>query len=283
MKLGIFAKTFSRTRLEEALAAVKVYGLDCVQFNFSSAGLPTLPDTIDRALANRIQSELKKFSLSLAAVSGTCNLIHPEPAQRTKNLSNLCGLIRACPGLGADVVTLCTGTRDAVDMWRKHKENQSPEAWRDLVTSLDQLLPVAQEYGVVLGIEPEPANVISSAPEARKLLDEMKSPWLKIIFDAANLLQPQTVKMQKEVLTAGMDLLGRDVILAHAKDLTSTPNTGHVAAGQGALDYPLYFSLLQSAGFNGPLILHSLTEKEVPTAVAFLKKNLRSTSAFLQS
>jgi len=30
-------------------------------------------------------------------------------------------------------------------MWRAHPENHSPGAWRDLVHSLEQLLPIAQE------------------------------------------------------------------------------------------------------------------------------------------
>ena len=55
MKISIFAKTFSRPTLAATLDAVREHGLDSVQFNLSSAGLPTLPDEItliqpDRAL-----------------------------------------------------------------------------------------------------------------------------------------------------------------------------------------------------------------------------------------
>lgn len=279
MRLGIFAKTFVRANFEEVFAAAKAHGLDCVQFNFSCAGLPTMPESIDPALLERVRAELERRSLLMAAVSGTCNLIHPVLAQRRQNLTNLETLIRACPELGTSVVTLCTGTRDAADMWRAHPDNHSADAWQDLVLALAGLLPVAEQQGVVLGIEPEPANVINSAPRARKLLDEMKSPCLKIIFDAANLLQPYTLKMQDQILSSAVGLLGADIVVAHAKDLTSDPCAGHVAAGRGGLDYGLYLSLLKGAGFKGPVILHSLSEEEVPAAVAFLQKR---TNALLQ-
>src|ERR1700687_5114417 len=107
MQLGIFAKTFVRRNVADAFAAVKSCGLECVQFNFSCAGLPTLPDAIDPSLVRQIRSELERHELFMAAVSGTCNLIHPQPERREKNLANLEKLIRAAGPLGTRVVTLC--------------------------------------------------------------------------------------------------------------------------------------------------------------------------------
>src|SRR5690349_23650976 len=158
MQLGIFAKTFARADFDQGFAAIKGHGLKCLQFNFSCAGLPTLPDRIDPGLLRQIRSALERQSLTMAAVSGTGNLIHPNPSERARCLANLCTVIRACPLLGAPVTTLCTGTRDPADMWRRHPENHSPEAWHDLVRSLQELLPVAAENRVFLGVEPEPAN-----------------------------------------------------------------------------------------------------------------------------
>jgi sugar phosphate isomerase/epimerase len=278
MQLGIFAKTFVRPTFEEAFAAAKGHGLDCLQFNFSCAGLPTLPDSIDPILARRIRGELEKRSMNMAAVSGTCNLIHPDWSQRAKGLVNLEILIRACGELGTSVVTLCTGTRDPNDMWRAHPENHSPGAWRDLVVALDKLLPVAQSVQAVLGVEPEPANVIDSAARARKLLDDMKSPCLKIVFDAANLLQTRTLPIQRKVLLEAIELLGADIVVGHAKDLANGPSANHVTVGRGALDYGFYLSLLKQSGFKGPLILHSLKEDEVEAAAAFVRIHLQRLS-----
>jgi len=274
MQLGIFARTFVRPSLEETFDAVKSCGLDCLQFNFSCIGQPTLPEPIDRALALRIRTELEKRSLVMVAASGTCNLIHPDPAQRVQCLRRLQTMIASCRDFGTSVVTLCTGTRDATDMWRSHRENDSLSAGRDLRNSLESLLPLAEKHGVTLGIEPEPANVIASAQQARLLLDELKSPRLKIVFDAANLLVRHALAEQGRVLAEAAGLLGRDILLAHAKDLSREAPGVTVAAGTGGLDYHVYLSLLERAGFNGPVVLHSLAETEVPASVTFLRSQL---------
>ena len=103
-------------------------------------------------------------------------------------------------------------------MWHGHPDNRSPEAWRDLTRSLAKLLPVAEEVGIALALEPEPANVIDNAITARKLLDQVQSPCLKVVFDAANLVRPHTLA-QKAVLSRAFELLSEDIAIAHAKAL----------------------------------------------------------------
>jgi sugar phosphate isomerase/epimerase len=276
MQLGIFAKTFERPTLKEMFSCVREHGFECVQFNFACVGRPTLPQEIEPDLVQRIRSELSRCSLTMAAISGTCNLIHPRIAHRNSDLAKLENLIRHCPELGAPVVTVCTGSRDPDDMWHGHPDNRSPEAWRDLTSSLAQLLPAAEEMGVALAIEPEPANVIDTALTARKLLDQMQSPCLKIVFDAANLVRPHCYN-QRVVLSRAFELLNADVAIAHAKDLGTNPTRGQARVGAGALDYNLYLSILKKSGFNGPLILHGISEYEVDPAVRFLQATWEKT------
>jgi sugar phosphate isomerase/epimerase len=66
----------------------------------------------------------------------------------------------------------------------------------------------------------------------------------------------------------------KDVILAHAKDLDHDGDTGHMPAGQGKLDYDGYVALLHRFGFPGPLLLHGLSEAQVPGCVAFLRAKI---------
>ena len=105
MQLGIFAKTFARPTLREVFSSVREHGFGCVQFNFACAGRPTLPREIEPELVKGIRSELSRCSLTMAAISGTCNLIHPRIAQRNSDLAKLENLIRQCPELGTSVVT----------------------------------------------------------------------------------------------------------------------------------------------------------------------------------
>jgi sugar phosphate isomerase/epimerase len=278
MRLGIFAKTFQRPTLAQVLDAVVENGFDCVQFNFACVGLPSMPERILPGVAEQIAREMNQRSISMAAVSGTFNMIHPEAAKRQDGLRRLAAMARVCRLLNTSTITLCTGSRDAENMWCSHPLNRSPEAWRDLIASLSAALEMTEAAGVTLGIEPETANVIDSAANARKLLDEMKSPRLKIILDAANLLLPGDGPRMKSIIDEAVDLLADKIIAAHAKDfLDNGATVEHVAAGKGILDYGHYVAKLHSAGFSGPLILHGLEENEVSDSRRFVQAALAAT------
>jgi sugar phosphate isomerase/epimerase len=255
MRLGIFAKTFVRPSLAGTLDAIADCGLDCVQFNFACAGLAGLPEKIDPGVVSAAACELKRRNLTVAAVSGTFNMIDPDLARRREGLRRLEGIAASCAGLGAPMVTLCTGTRDPEEMWRSHPQNDSAEAWQDLQASMREAIKIADRHDVLLGVEPETANVVNSAKKARRLLDEMGSPRLKIIMDAANLFGPGQGARMAEVLDEAFALLGRDIALAHAKDFRDGADFTHVAAGRGILDWPRLLRLLRAAGYDGPLLL----------------------------
>jgi sugar phosphate isomerase/epimerase len=274
MQLGIFAKTFVRPTLVQTLDAILDHGLQVTQFNLACAGLPSLPAELDPALVSRIRWDFAVRNLTMAAVSGTYNMIHPDRSQRQEGLRRLAVLAGASRALGTPVITLCTGTRDPDNMWRGHPDNASPAAWRDLLDALEAAIAIAEEHDVTLGFEPEPANVIDSASRGRRLLDELRSPSLKVVLDAANLFRPGDLPRMAQVLDEAFALLGPDIVLAHAKDLTRGGKAGEVAAGRGYLDYDRYLALLHGAGYSGPLILHGLAESEVSGSVAFLRGKL---------
>jgi sugar phosphate isomerase/epimerase len=272
MRLGIFAKTFVRPTLPEVLDAIQSYGLSLIQFNMACAGLPAMPDHIDLALVDCIRREFASRELHMVALSGTFNMIHPDVNERQRGLQRLRVLASACRWLGTSVITLCTGTRDPHDKWRYHPDNASPEAWRDLTGSIHAALEIAEQYAITLAVEPEVSNVVDSPANARRLLDEMGSPRLKIIMDAANLFPAGTLPRQHEIMDEAFALLGDDVILAHAKDLSRDGEAGQEAAGTGLLDYDHYLGLLRESGFDGPLLLHGLAESQVGQAMQFLRQ-----------
>ena len=274
MQLGIFAKTFLRPTLEGVFDAVVKHGLSLVQLNFSCAGLPNLPERVEPDLLEKIRRETAARNITLVALSGTFNMIHPDPKARREGLDRFPVLAAACREFGIPAISLCTGTRDPEDMWRHHPDNQTPEAWRDLTNSLSEALASAEKYDVTLGVEPEVSNVVNSPAQARRLLDEMKSPHLKVIMDGANLFATGKLPYMREVLEEAFDLLGHDIIIAHAKDLDHDGEAGHLAAGKGLLDYDFYMRLLKQAEFNGPLLLHGLAESEVEESVGFLRRKL---------
>jgi sugar phosphate isomerase/epimerase len=272
MRLAIFARTFGRDTLAAALDAVVAHGLHAAQFNPALLGGPSLPESLSPAERGRVAAAHAARGITMVAVSGTYNMAHPDAAHRTAGARRLAALIAAAPALGTGVVTLCTGTRDPDDMWHAHPGNTAPDAWADMLASVTAAVEAAERAGVVVAVEPEPGNVVRDAPAARRLLHEVRSPALRIVFDAANLLPPERLPDQARVIGEALELLGPEIVLAHAKDVRGDGTV--VAAGRGAVDYPAYVAGLQAAGFDGPLVLHGLAEDEVDASVAFVRAAL---------
>jgi len=274
MQIGIFTSVFERTNLARRLEAVRQLGLNCVQFDLSSAGVASLPDRVEPEFCDHIHAAFSAQGVRMSAINGTFNMIHPDLNARREGLQRLHELALNCERLGTSLITLCTGSRDPQSMWRRHPDNDAPDAWNDLLHTMEEALTRTEETGVTLAFEPEVSNTVDSARKARLLLDTLQSPRLKVVMDGANIFHTGELPQMRAILTEAIDLLGPDIALAHAKDLDHDGDAGHLAAGTGLLDYPLYLSLLRRAGFTGPIILHGLSEAQAPDSVAFLRSLL---------
>jgi len=273
MRIAIFSKTFHRPTLDQVLAAIAKLGIREVHFNLACVGLEPLPAELSTAQCSEICEAFSRYGLTMCGVSGTFNAIHPDKSQRAELTRRACILIERCHEFGTNLVSLCTGTRDAENMWSDHSANQDPAAWRDLCDTLKTLLATANRHQVFLGIEPEQANVVNSAAAGRRLLDHFRSPRLKIILDAANLMHVDNLPQMRIVLDEAFDLLGPDIIMAHAKEFIGESN-GPCAPGNGPLDWGYYLMKLRESGFRGPLVLHNLGEASVTDGISLLESHL---------
>jgi sugar phosphate isomerase/epimerase len=273
-QIGILLATFSRGTLEARLDAAMACGLACAQVSMDCANLPAMPDQIPPELAQRIRREAAARGIAVAAVQGTFNMSHPDPEHRRAGLRRLRVLAEAGPQIGTSIIHVCTGTRDPDNMWRRHPDNDLPQSWRDMVACVREATEIARQANVVLAFEPEVNNVVDSARKARRLLDEIGSPHLKVTIDPANIFHAGELPRMKEILDEAFALVGKDIVLAHAKDLDHDGDAGHKAAGEGKLDYDRYMALLRTYGFKGPLLLHGLSEAQVPGCVGFLRAKL---------
>jgi sugar phosphate isomerase/epimerase len=269
--LGLLSREFLSESLNANLDAIAATGAASVQFDLASAVGDTFPAELSEATVQTINAGFSERQLTLAALSGTYNMIDPDPRARATGAEGLDRMIAWAPRLRTNVVTLCTGSRDRGSMWRRHPDNDAPEAWADLLVQLEKALQTAEACEVTLGVEPEIGNTINSVHKARRLLDELKSPRLKIIIDGANIFQRGQLANMHQVLDEAFELLGVDIVLAHAKDLDQDGEAGHVAAGRGRLDYPYYLELIKKSGFNGSIILHALRPSEAEDRLAFVR------------
>lgn len=270
MELGAFTKVFPRDTLDETLRATRAAGIQSVQFNLSCAGLPSLPSELDPIQAADVADALFDRGINVAALSGTFNMAHPDPAVREAGVRSLGVLAAFCPLIECTTLTICTGTRNPDDMWTAHPDNKTEGAWFDMVTTIRAALEIVRPFKVRLAFEPEPGNVVRTAEDGVRLINELNDPLLGVIFDPANILAgiPETEPVTG--IRHAIELLGYRTYLAHGKDLG--PDGHPCAAGSGIVPWLEVVRGLIFAGYGGPLILHGLSETELPDALAILEQ-----------
>ncbi len=74
-----------------------------------------------------------------------------------------------------------------------------------MAVEMEKALALAEEAGVDLGIEPEQANIVTSATDATRLIADMGSRHLKIVLDPANLFEHATPDEARAIVAAAID------------------------------------------------------------------------------
>ncbi|RWL82455.1 MAG: sugar phosphate isomerase/epimerase [Mesorhizobium sp.] len=270
MQVGVFAKTFPGSEPTGVLAAVRDAGFAVTQFNLACAGLPSMPDAVPDAAIDAIGAAAEATGIGLVALSGTYNMAHPDSRMREDGLRRLAVVIETAARLSIPLVTLCTGTRNAEDQWACHPDNAHPSAWTDMAREMAKALQLAERHGVDLGIEPEQANIVTSADDAVRLIGEMGSKRLRIVLDPANLFEQANAEQARPIVAEAVERAAGHVSLAHAKDRFADGRFATV--GQGVVDFADFIARLKATGFDGPLVTHGLSAGEAPGVARFLKE-----------
>ncbi|MEI9401690.1 sugar phosphate isomerase/epimerase [Mesorhizobium argentiipisi] len=270
MQIGVFAKTFPGSEPAGVLAAVREAGFAVTQFNLACAGLPSMPDVVPEDAIRAIDAAAKASSIGLIALSGTYNMAHPDKRVRDDGLRRLAVVIETAAKLSTPLVTLCTGTRNAEDQWAHHPGNADPSAWADMAREMEKALLIAERHGVDLGIEPEQANIVTSAEDAMRLIAHMGSKRLRIVLDPANLFEQANAGSARAIVADAVERTAGHVALAHAKDRFADGR--FATAGQGVVDFADFIARLKATGFDGPLVTHGLSAEEAPGVARFLKE-----------
>ncbi|MER9249204.1 sugar phosphate isomerase/epimerase [Mesorhizobium sp. M0590] len=268
MQVGVFARTFPGSEPAGVLAAVRDAGFAVTQFNLACAGLPSMPHAVPEGAISAIAAASGASGVALVALSGTYNMAHPDKAVRDDGMRRLGVVIKAAASLAVPLVTLCTGTRNADDQWAYHPDNADREAWDDMAGEIEKALQLAERHGVDLGIEPEQANIVTSAQDAMRLIAEMGSKRLRVVLDPANLFEQASPEEASAIVAAAVERTAGHVAMAHAKDRCADGR--FATAGRGVVDFPDFVARLKSSGFDGPLVTHGLSAEEAPGVARFL-------------
>lgn len=282
MKIGIATTDFTPMPMETLLGRARDYGNTCLQLSFDSFlecgsgpdGNIEMVDSYDAAFLRRLRARLESLELQVVAVNGIFNGAHPDASVREEGLRRFALLAEVVGEIGCGIISLSSGSRNPAQVWQGHPDNTTEAAWADSRDTMKKLAGIAEKHGLTLAIETEAANVVDTPERARRMMDEVGSKRLKMIMDCANLFhegeaQPGNVgPRMREAFAA----YGRDVVVAHGKDIRAGEGIDFCAAGEGIVDFPLFFSLLREYGYAGEMILHGIyDEAKMPGCLEFVR------------
>ena len=112
-------------------------------------------------------------------------------------------------------------------------------------------------------METEAATVADTPEKIRRMLDEVGSPNLKIIMDCANLFHAGEAKKEnvKDIISHAFEIFGKDVVMAHAKDISESDGIKFCPTGEGIIDYTQFAQLLKKYNYKGDMLLHGIYDE----------------------
>lgn len=257
---------------EVLFAKMKEYGFKAVQFAFSSIaetaftpnGQIEIPAEIPAAAIRAVAENAAKYDIPVEVINGTFNMAHPDEEIRKEGLARLALLADAAQALGVKFISLCSGTFNRDHLWSYSPGNETDSAWNAMYGTMERAVETAEKHGIILAIESEASNVISTPERARRLMDAVGSDKLKMILDCANLFHageahPENVK---DVITRAFEVYGHDIVIAHGKDIREGDGIDFCGTGDGIVDFALTAVLLKQYCYAGDMFLHGIYAKE---------------------
>ena len=247
---------------DELFARVSADGFAAVQLAYKKC-VPTVKSYADitEALVNDTITAEKAHNIQVA-VLGTYVELAINDARRLQNVADFKSQLAVCKALGAG----CIGT-ETTKMCDQPVGTTREEAQELLCRSLAEILPVAEELGVTVGVEPVTYHSMNSAAATRHILDTMRSPNLKVIFDLSNLVNADNVNAQDRIWNDIGELVGDKIVAVHFKGQAFNPDGSllHTSLEDSLTDYAGAFAMLRQLPQE---VLPVLREEAVPARAA---------------
>lgn len=235
-----------------------------IETDFVPTGNIEIPWKVEDDVIRLLINTSEKYGIEIISVNGTCNMAHPDKKIRDEAVARFDGFAKSCRAMGATYASLCSGTRDLYDLWTYNENNDSEDAWNDMFDTMKRFVDIAEKYGLILAVETEAANVINTPERARKLMDDVGSDNLKMIIDCANLFHRGKAHKEnvRPTLKHAFECFGKDIVMAHGKDISDSDGIDYCPTGEGIIDYPYFMELLKEYNYSGDMLLHSIVFEE---------------------
>ena len=246
MKFGFSANAFREYSWKEAIDIVADAGYDGIELLFDQPHL--YPPEANETDIERVREALDDNDIAI----GNCNAFmltaiegfhHPsyietDPDYRQQRIDYTKAALRTAAALGHGYISIEPGG--------PVPESESREwALETFIESLREVLPVAEEVGVDLHVEPEPELLIETSAEFLDFAERIDHPRVRCNFDVGHLFSVG------EDPTEAFDRLAEYVDHVHLEDIPADRRHEHTQLGDGTMDIDGFLDALDSRGYDG--------------------------------
>ena len=227
-----------------------------------------LPIDITEEECRKIAAYAKEKGIglrSLASGAGWgCYLASPDADEREKALDFARKYLKIASWIGAETILLLSGaTRVAWDDSRPVLPYKL--VWENSTSALKELIPLAEELGVNIGLENVWNRFLISPMEWKLFLDQFQSERMGIYFDAGNACLTGRPEDFPEIL-------GSYIKAVHLKNFTETDCAGTLHGFgddlmEGVVNFKALFAELDKIGYKGPFTVEMIPFSRLPDLV----------------
>ncbi len=189
MQFGIRLHDAVKAPLEERLKAVREQGFACAHLALSKviSENSVAESALTPGYAMYLKRLFDKYGLDVAVLGCYLNLANPDAGKLKAIQDKYMANIRFAAHLGAGVVGTETGAPNLEYKFEEACWNE--ESLQIFINNLRPVVKYAEQMGVLMAIEPVVRHIVCNPVRARRVLDEINSPNLRIILDPVNLLE----------------------------------------------------------------------------------------------
>lgn len=263
---GVRAHDYPKNTPSQLFLGIARDGWQTIQLAFAKAIAGVGERGVTPQLIEETEWALKESGLSIGVLGAYYEPALADEPQREASVRAFCNLIPVAQWLGAGCIATETTSMD------KQPAVTRPEALRHLRRSMEQMLAIAEQYDVTIGVEPVYCHSLSTPEETRALLDDMGSSRLKVVFDPVNLLSPALASAQHDLWARCFDAFGEDIVAVHIKGVRFERGAQvDCALEDSIVDYAALLGPLGKLPGPIPLLREGLTPKHAASDLAFMK------------
>lgn len=203
--------------VDELAEELQNYQLSNVQFSpkVSLKKSTNNGENMSFGLAHHSKEIFNKKAISIAILGCYVNIIHPNKQERNKAIKLFQNYLAYAKAMNCPLVASETGSIDNV--FKPHEENWTDDVFELTVKQVKKLTKAAEKLGVLVGIEPGVNHPVHNVATTKRLINEINSPNLKIIFDPTNMILNSS-DSETAIIKAGINEFGDEIYAFHIKD-----------------------------------------------------------------